>query len=291
MFNLFFSKKFFLRLVGLFSVILILLSITFFQSFQESRVLEVNFFDIGQGDAILIKTPNHQKILIDGGPDNKIIYKIGQNLPFYEKEIDLMILTHPHADHLTGLIEVLKRYKVKKILSTGVLHATPEYLAWLEIIKKQNILMEIATSGQIIELGKDLNLEIFYPQENLSGQQVQDLNNTSIVSKLTFDRTSFLFTGDAESEVEEKLISSKADLKANVLKVAHHGSKNATSQKFLDKVMPEIAVVSVGVENKFGHPSKGVLSRLKKMGAQILRTDQDGDIKILSDGIKIQVIK
>jgi competence protein ComEC len=282
------SKKFTLQIAGVFAVVLILFGVSFFQSLQDNK-LEVNFFDVGQGDAILIKTPDHQKILIDGGPDNTIINKLGENLPFYDKEIDLMILTHPHADHVTGLVEVLKRYKVKKILATGVLQNTSEYIAWLEEIKKQKIPMEIAQAGQIISFGENLKLEILYPLEDLSGKQFENLNNSSVVGKLTFGKTSFLFTGDAETEVEEKLLNAGVDFKVDVLKVAHHGSKNATSQEFLDKVQPKFAVISVGAKNKFGHPSQGTINRLEKMNAQVFRTDKDGDVKILSDGEKVEI--
>lgn len=288
---IYFSKNFFIRLIGIFSIALILLGIVFFQSFQENNFLKVNFFDVGQGDAILIRTPNRQKILIDGGPNNEIIYKLGRNLPFYDKEIDLVILTHPHADHLSGLIEVLKRYKVKKILSTGIVHTIPEYMEWLEEVKRQGVTMEIAQARQIINFDENVKLEVLYPLEDLTGERVENLNNTSIVSKLTFGKTSFLFTGDAEVEVEEKLISSGVDLTADVLKVAHHGSKNATSQEFLDKVEPQIAIIMVGAKNKFGHPSQRVINRLEKMGTQILRTDKNGDIKIFSDGEKLTIDK
>ncbi len=281
------TSKFFLRVGSLFAVVLFLFGIAFFYSWGEASNLEVNFFNVGQGDAILIKTPKQQKILIDGGPDNKIIYKLGRNLPFFEREIDLVILTHPHADHLTGLVEVLKRYKVKKILTTGVIHTTPEYLEWLREISKQNMPIEIAQAGQVINFDENLKLEILYPLENLAERRVENLNNTSIVSKLIFGRTSFLFVGDAESEVEEKLISEGVDLKVDVLKVAHHGSKDATSYKFLDKVQPKITVIMVGAKNKFGHPSQTVVNRLEKMGVKILRTDKNGDIKILSNGEKL----
>jgi competence protein ComEC len=287
MFN-FNNKKFIVRLAGFFSVAAILIGVSFFQSFGESKGLEVNFFDVGQGDAILIKTPEHQRILIDGGPDNKVVTKLGEHLPFYVKEIDLVIMTHPHADHLTGLIEVLKRYRVKKVLSTGVLHTTNEYISWLEEIKKQNIPMEIAKAGQTITFGDKTKIEILNPAEDFVGEEASSLNNTSIVFKLIFDKTSFLFTGDAEKEVEDKLISS-ADLKADVLKVAHHGSKNSTSQEFLDKVKPKIAVISVGKDNKFGHPSRLTLEKLDKAGVEIFRTDKDGDVKIVSDGTKIEI--
>ncbi len=288
MFN-FLSKKFILRMAGLAAAVLILFGVAFFESFEESKALEVNFLDVGQGDAILIKTPDHQRILIDGGPSSAVVNKLGENLPFYDKKIDLIILTHPHADHLDGLIEVLKRYEVKKILSTGATHTTPDYLAWLEEIKKQNVPMEIAAAGQTIDFGGGIKMEIFYPKENLAGKSAENLNNTSIVAKLIFGQTSFLFTGDAESEVEDELIGGGVDLKADVLKVAHHGSKNATSQNFLEKVKPKFAVISVGADNQFGHPNAMTMKRLENIGAEIFRTDEDGDVKMVSDGIKVEI--
>lgn len=278
-----------MRLVGLFSALIILAGLSFFQFSNESKALEVDFFDVGQGDSALIKTPDHQKILIDGGPTNAVVEKLGENMPFYDKEIDLMILTHPHADHLVGLIEVLKRYKVKKILATGAINSTPDYLAWLDEIKKENVPMEIAKAGQTFDFGEKLKMEIFSPTEDFVGKQPDNLNNTSIVAKLIFGDTSFLFTGDAEKEVEDKLIANSVDLKADVLKVGHHGSKNASGQEFLGAVKPKFAVISVGAKNTFGHPNPLTLEHLKKIGAEIFRTDQDGDVKIISDGLRLEI--
>lgn len=282
-------KKITLRLAGFFSVLLVLAGVSFFQSFNESKSLEVDFFDVGQGDAILIKTPEHERILVDGGPGNSVLAKLGENLPFYDKDIDLIILTHPHADHLTGLIEVLRRYEVKKVLSTGVLHTTGEYIAWLEEIKKQSIPMEIAKAGEILSFGDKTKIEILNPTEDLVGKEADSLNNTSVVFKLTYGENKFLFTGDAETEVEDELLARDADLEVDVLKVAHHGSKNSTSQEFLEKVKPKFAVISVGAKNNFGHPSELTLERLERSGAEIFRTDLDGDIKILSDGSELEI--
>lgn len=290
MFN-FKNKKLVMRLAGLFSAIIILVGLSFYQSLEEQGLLVVNFFDIGQGDSALIKTPARQKILIDGGPTNAVVEKLGEALPFYDKKIDLIILTHPHADHLDGLIEVLKRYEVKKILSTGVTHTTPDYLAWLEEIKNQNISIQIARAGEMLDFGGGVKMEIFYPNEDFVGKQVENLNNTSIVGKLIFGETSFLFTGDAETEAEEKLISGGADLKADVLKVGHHGSKNATSEEFLKAVAPKFAVISAGADNQFGHPNEMTLKRLENAEVEILRTDRDGDVKMVSDGREIKIEK
>ncbi|MFZ5364084.1 MAG: ComEC/Rec2 family competence protein [Patescibacteria group bacterium] len=281
------GKKFISKLAGIILAAAILVGISLFQWVEEGKRLEVNFFDVGQGDAILIKTPDHQRILIDGGPSNAVLNKLGENLPFFEKEIDLVILTHPHADHLDGLIEVLKRYKVKKILTTGVVHTTPDYLVWLEEIKNQNIPVEIAIAGKMFDFGGGVEMEIFYPPEDLTGKSAEDLNDTSIVGKLIFGQTSFLFTGDAEKEAEEKMIASGFDLKSDVLKIGHHGSRNATSENFLETVNPKFAVISVGENNSFGHPNPTIINRLERVGVEIFRTDEEGDIKITSDGEKI----
>jgi len=293
------NKKLIITVAGLLAVVLMLLGILLWPS-QANHQLEVIFFDVGQGDSSLIKTPYGQKILIDGGPDNKVIKKLGRNLPFFDREIDLMILTHPHADHVTGLVEVLKRYKVKKILATGVLHDTPEYLTWLSEIKKQNIPFEVVAGKQKIGLGDKLRLEILYPLENLANKKVafgngpqalgKRLNNTSIVAKLIYDQTSFLFTGDIEEEIEQELLKIYGhDLKADVLKVAHHGSDSSTSEEFLRAVMPWIAVISVGKNNRFNLPDYRIVKRLENKGVHLYRTDKDGDVIMTSDGLKVEV--
>jgi competence protein ComEC len=293
------NKKLTLIVGGLLAAVLVLLGIIFWPG-PANHHLEVVFLDVGQGDSILIKTPYGQKILIDGGPDNKVIKKLGSNLSFFDRDIDLVILTHPHADHVTGLVEVLKRYKVKKIMATGVLHDTPEYLAWLREIEKQKIPFEIVAGKQKIALGDNLRMEIFYPLESLVNKKVaagdaplalgKKLNNTSIVSKLIYGQTAFLFTGDIEEEVEQELIKAGVDLKADVLKVAHHGSDSSTSEEFLKAVMPWIAVIEAGKNNQFNLPDYRIVKRLENKGVHVYRTDENGDIKIISDGEKVEVM-
>jgi len=251
---------------------------------RSHRFLEVNFFDVGQGDAIFIETPTRHQILIDGGPSSKIIEKLAREIPFWDRSIDLIILTHPEKDHITGLLEVLKRYKVENVLWTGIVRDTPEYREWLNLIEKEKANVKIAKAGQKISCKNcKWEIEIFYPFENLEGEEFEDSNNTSIVSKLIFGNSSFLFTGDIYKDVEESLALTLFNLNSKILKVAHHGSKTSSSQKFLERVSPEIAVISVG-ENKYGHPNKEVLEILEKYGIKTLRTDLNGDIKIVSDG-------
>ncbi|RLC37157.1 MBL fold metallo-hydrolase [Candidatus Falkowbacteria bacterium] len=265
----------------------------FWNETKAAGELEVDFFDIGQGDSILIKTPMGQNVLIDGGPDNTVIERLSEVLPWWDRTIDLMILTHPHDDHVFGLIDVIKRYNVKKIIYTGVVHSAPAYIAWLELIRDNQIPLVIIDRPQIIELGDSCKLDIMYPLESLLGKETANLNNSSLVMKLIFKDTSFLLTGDAEMEVENLLAETldSACLRADVLKVGHHGSDTSSSEEFLQAIKPEVAVIQVGKENSFGHPSRRVIKRLERIGAKIYRNDLDGTVKIISDGEEIEVLK
>lgn len=249
--------------------------------------LEVDFLDVGQGDGILIKTPYNQNILIDGGPDNSVVREISENLPFWNTSIDLMVLTHPHDDHVSGLIEVLKRYEVKKILATGVIHTTPNYLEWLNLIKEKNIPFLKPEDRQEIGLGDELKLQILYPRRSFYSQQAEDLNNTSIVLRLAYRQNAILFMGDAGIDIEKELLAEGLDIRSDVIKIGHHGSEYSSTEDFLEKVKPEIAVIEVG-KNNYGHPSLRVVRRIERIGAKILRTDKDSTIKIVSDGRNIK---
>ena len=259
---------------------------------NKPQLLEVNFFDVGQGEAIFIETPSRHQILIDGGPSSLILEKLAESLPFWDRTIDLIILTHPEHDHLAGLIEVLKRYKVENILWTGVLRDTAEYKEWVKLIKDEGAKIKIAQASQRINLSTyEVNryIDILYPFENLEGQEFKNSNNTSIVAKLNLGENSFLFTGDAYKSVEKKLIDKETDLASDVLKVGHHGSKTSNSEEFIEKVSPEIAVISVGKDNPYHHPHQETLDTLEKYGIKILRTDLNSDIKILCDSQSLKL--
>ena len=251
---------------------------------SKPAFLEVVFFDVGQGDAIFIETPERHQVLIDGGPDSVILEKLARSMPFWDRTIDLIILTHPEADHLTGLLDVLARYKVKNILWTGVVRDTAEYQEWVKAIEKEGANIFIASSGaKIIIAG--MAIKILYPLEILEGKEMKDSNPSSIVSHLAFGKNTFLFTGDIPKSAEKELVSREnTGLDSDVLKVAHHGSKNSSSDDFIRAVLPEIAVNSAGLNNSYGHPHKEVLDVLSKYGIKIFRTDFDGDIKIIGDG-------
>ncbi|MEK7580364.1 MAG: ComEC/Rec2 family competence protein [Patescibacteria group bacterium] len=246
--------------------------------------LKVSFLDIGQGDAVLITLPDKRNILVDGGPDKNVIYKLDKYLPRQNRTIDLMILTHPDPDHLNGLVEALKRFSVSKIFYTGVSDPDPVYYEWQEIIKNKNIPLLVIDRAEEIKLDEKIFLVFLWPRESLSGKSLKDDNIGSLVFKLNFENISFLFTGDINKEVEEKLLNKEADLRADVLKIAHHGSKHSSTVKFLEKVKPSYAVISVGKNNKFGHPNLRVIFNLNKVHSQILRTDKNGDIIFTTDG-------
>ena len=272
------------------ALLIIFLLIAFTAHSQSQRQnLEIDYLDVGQGDAILIKTPYQQNILIDGGPDNKILSALGKNLAFYDKDLDLIILTHPHTDHLVGLVEILRRYKVKKVLLTEVKNNSPPYLAFLEEIKKQNIEVEKADRPKDIVLGQNLDLKILYPFNDVSEKNFENLNDSSIVAKLIYKNNSFLFTGDAGFPEEQDLLTSKVDLSANVLKVGHHGSKYSSSQEFLAAIKPQDAVIEVGVNNSYGHPHLVTINRLEQNNIKIFRTDLNGTVVIISDGQNIKI--
>lgn len=251
-------------------------------SYHQPEKLEIDFLDVGQGDATLIKTPAGQNILIDGGPNGKVIAELGKNLSWWDRKIDLIILTHPHDDHVTGLIEVFKRYEVKQILYTGVSHTAPNYLAWLEEVQKEKIKLTIIDRLQTVDLGGEARLEILYPDKSFLNRQIENLNNSSIVVKLVYKKTGFLLTGDAETEVETELLSK--NISANLLKIGHHGSDTASGENFLAAVMPNFAVISAGKDNDFGHPSPRTLKKLDRMSVKVFRTDQKGTVKAVSDG-------
>ena len=305
------SRRIFLKILIALFCLNVLAWITVYD-LNSRQVLEVNFFNVGQGDAIFIQTPQGHQILIDGGPGLTILEKLSKEMPFWDRSIDLIILTHPEHDHMAGLLQVLKDYKVENVLWTGVVRHTAEYNEWKRLIKEEKAKIYIAKSGQKIVFhgSNQCNLEksepcdylsIFSPFESLEGQEIKKSNDTSIVAKLTFGENSFLFTGDAGKSVEYKLAHKNVPLKSDVLKVGHHGSKTSSGESFIKMVSPKIAVISVGgnnevrgrncdnkKRNKYGHPNCEVLAAFKKFGIKVLRTDILGDIKIFSDGKKIR---
>ncbi|OIO08438.1 hypothetical protein COY54_02010 [Candidatus Falkowbacteria bacterium CG_4_10_14_0_8_um_filter_41_36] len=242
--------------------------------------LEVYFLDVGQGDAILIRNSFGQNILIDGGPDELILEKIGRILPYTDRQIDVMILTHPHADHLIGLIAVLKRYQVDNVIYTGANYSNASYRYFRELISQKVPRITLAESNISLDLGDDCYLNILFPFTDISGQDFKNINNSSIVSELGCGANKILLTGDAEKEVEKDLLENYPDLQAQVLKLGHHGSKTASTLEFLEQVNPSLAIILVGKDNKYNLPSPETLENLKELGLKVIRTDIAGGLKI-----------
>jgi len=284
------KNKYLLFLIGFLFILNICAWQEIFISVSDNNLLKVYFLDVGQGDSAFIETPQKHQILIDGGPNSAVLERLQKIMPFFDRTIDMIILTHPEKDHMQGLMDVLQRYKVNYILWTGVVRDSSEYQKWINALaKEQEQGAKIVTikTGQTIKFGK-VKIDILYPLEDLAGAKIKDSNDSSVISRLVFNKNSFLFTGDISSKAEKNIINEGIDLVSDVLKVAHHGSKYSTSDIFLENVNPDIAIISVG-KNSYGHPTPEILQKLEKFGIHILRTDNNGNIEIISDGKIIQI--
>ena len=241
------------------------------------------------GPAILINTPAGQQILIDGGPNpDTVCQQLGKKLPFWDKSLDMVVLTHSDDDHLVGLMGVLQDYKVGQVLESGYGEG-PSYREWLTRVEDKEIDWTIARAGQQIDLGEGIVLEVIYPYEELLQGTESETNSNSIVLRLVWGNVSFLLTGDADLDAEKNILSGGVvhDLRSTVLKVGHHGSRYSTSSEFLAAVDPQVAVISVGEGNTFGHPSEETLARLD--GVDVYRTDERGTITFTTDGERLWV--
>ncbi|MDF1498008.1 MAG: MBL fold metallo-hydrolase [Patescibacteria group bacterium] len=261
-------------------IILIFLSVLivfFWQNyFVKNQKSQIVYFDVGQGDSAMIDTGNNIQILIDGGEGNIILEKLGKHISLLDREIELVIMTHPDKDHIGGLIEVLKYYQVELILETGIICETAICRKWDKLIEEKNIPVKYAEFGQRIVID-DIEINILYPFESLQNIKVKNDNESSIILKVNLENELYLFTGDAGFKVENELIDKSIYLKTDILKISHHGSKNATSNEFLRLVNPKKAVISVG-KNSYGHPTNELLNRLKNMNIDFFRTDEVGDL-------------
>lgn len=239
---------------------------------SRPRSLEVIFFDVGQGDAALIKTPGRHLILIDGGFDETVAEKLSREMPFWSREIDLVVLSHPHTDHLGGLLHVLERYQVNHIIWYPYEVDSSDYQRWVEEIDGRSVFE--AERGMRVLAGGSI-LEILHPEKD---ENYSDANDASVVAHVSHGRTSFLFTGDINSSVEKNL-----NIQADVLKVAHHGSRTSSSLEFLETVNPQQAVISSGRGNSYNHPHPEIVERITNLGIRLLRTDRDKDIRIIAN--------
>lgn len=248
---------------------------------QATGTLQVYYLDVGQGDSTLIRTPKNQYILIDAGNNDH-----GKNVVKYLKHLgvktlDVMIATHPDADHIGGLDDVLKAFDVKQVYAPKVSNNTETFKDFLTTVKNEGRTIKTAKAGVSLEI-EGIEAEFLSPINEYG----DELNDWSAVLKVTYKETSFLFAGDAEFAAEKDILAGDSNLKADVLKVGHHGSKTSTSKAFVDAVSPKYAIISVG-KNSYGHPDSGILTRLKNINATAYRTDKQGTVTAVSDGKKV----
>jgi competence protein ComEC len=238
---------------------------------------------VGQGDSILIQFPNGENVLIDGGDtgrgDDVVAYLRSRNVG----NLALVVSTHPHSDHIAGLLDVLQVYGVGQFVDNGMIHTTATYQGLYALIGQQGIPVRAVREGDTIDVDPSVRVDVLGPPEPLIRGSRSGLNANSVVVLVDYDNTEFLFVGDAELETEEHLIPLASDI--DVLKVGHHGSRYASSDAFLSAFTPEVGVISVGADNRYGHPHRETLDRLAAHGIVVYRTDLNGNIVVTTDGI------
>jgi competence protein ComEC len=256
---------------------------------ERGGVLTVAFLNIGQGDAIYIEAPNGRQMLMDSGPTRAVLSELSKVMPWYDRSIDMLLVTNPDKDHMAGFIDVLKSYIVDAVFESGTFPGTQVYKELEKTITDVGVKKMLAHRGMTIWFDADTKLTILYPDRDVS---TLTSNDGSIVAKLSYGNTSVMLTGDAPQGVEKWLVQLDGNnLKSNVLKVGHHGSRTSTSPEFVGFVEPSFAVISDGVHNKYGHPHKETLDTLSRFSVPVLRTDLQGTIVMHSDGDSVRFDK
>jgi len=248
--------------------------------------LHVAFLDVGQGDAILVTTPDGRQLLIDGGPSaTDLNWRLGQQMPFWDRTLEMVVNTHPDSDHLGGMVSLLDRYRVEQALVSDMAVTSQLYREWEKELAEAALPPTIGQAGTELDLGGGVIATVLNPGPACAG--IDDPNDHSVVLRLEFGEISFLLTGDIEAAVEQKLVASGVPLEATVLKSPHHGSRTSSTDAFLEAVDPQLVVISVGAENSFGHPSPEVMERYAAYRLPVLRTDERGTIEFITDGQQV----
>lgn len=254
---------------------------------KKETLLTVVFLDIGQGDAIFIETPDGKQMLIDGGPGRAVLRELPKYMSIFDRSIDVVVATHPDKDHVGGLVDVLSRYKVGKIIETENKNETAVSDAFSNYANKEEAEIFLARAGQVLTLGASTSIKIFSPAFD---PKDWESNASSIVAKVTYGDIDFLLTGDAPSNTEEYMVKVYgSQLTSEVLKLGHHGSRTSTSDLFLNTVRPTFAVVSAGRGNNYGHPHKEVTDRILARGINLKSTIENGSVVFKSDGQRVWV--
>jgi competence protein ComEC len=256
-------------------ILLALNLIVWFFILTENKLVEMNFLDVGQGDATLLKFPNSGKFLIDAGPNRSILNQLGDSLGFFDKKIDVLILSHANLDHYGGFFEILEKYQPKVFVYNGADSNSEIFKNLITLIKNRGIIIVVLKSGDKIKIGNN-NMNILSPEDNIVFSE-KNLNDSSLIIKLEINGFKTLFLGDAGYSFLDKL---EKDWQADILKISHHGSKNGTNTDLLALIKPQIALIGVGLNNSYHHPADIVMDLLKDFGVKIFRTDQNGSISI-----------
>lgn len=261
--------------------LLLVLNIFVYQRILVQPTLRVSFLDVGQGDAIYIRAPNGNDMIVDGGPTARVLRSLSGVMPFSDRQIDVVIATHPDKDHISGLVDVIERYRVGAFIDPGFASNTTSYRALMATVERAALPRYVARRGMTIDLGDGVVASVLSPTEETKG----DTNSHSVVLKLSYGNSDFLLTGDAPKRIEGNLVYVYGDaLHSEVLKAGHHGSKTSSSEVFVRRVAPEVAIISAGKNNPYGHPHTETLRILRDVGATILSTIEKGTITISSDG-------
>jgi competence protein ComEC len=256
-----------------------------FQYVHAHNDLAVAFLDVGQGDAVLIQSPSGRQVLYDAGPPSgAVLSGLDSMMPFYDRSLDAIILSHPDLDHTGGFPDVLRRYHVGLALEPGVFSGNGAYEAVESEITNSHVPRFLAKAGMTLDLGDGVKLHVLYPDRDVTGF---DTNDASIVLLIEYGKTRVILSGDLPSAYEEQVVARYGkELHAQVLKLGHHGSRTSSSPTWLATVRPEIAVISRGIDNKYGHPHKEVLGQLAQLNIPFLDTAVQGSIVFHSDGEK-----
>lgn len=262
--------------------------IVIYAAVREDRrgLLTVTFLDVGQGDAIYIDAPSGRQVLIDGGAGSSVLRSLRRVIPWYDRSIDMIVGTHPDTDHIGGLIDVLDRYRVHRILVSSVAGDTPVSTSFEEKVTREGAEVVTAVRGQVFDLGDEARLEILMPDRLVSRVET---NLGCVVARLVYGDTSFMLPCDAPDEIERYLVRLDGSaLRSNVLKAGHHGSKTSSDPSFVGYVDPEYAIYSRGCDNTFGHPNQETIDTFARFEIPTLDTCEEGNITFVSDGVQVR---
>ncbi len=268
---------------------------TTYSQAPDTKELEVTFLDVGEGDSIFLRTPHGRTILIDAGPGKGQYsdFDAGEKvvIPFLEsrniQRIDTLVMTHPHADHIGGILPVANKFAIGECLDPGLDYETAGYEKILTALLERKIRYQVITAPQILDWDKDMLVQVLWPED--SPNRPKDPNNNSIVLRVVYGDVVYLLTGDIETNVEQELYAYGKKLRTTILKVPHHGSQTSSSRQLLEYLMPRLAIFSLGLNNKFDHPDATIVNLYEEMKIKSLRTDRSGTIRTLCNGKRIKV--